>query len=126
MDDDTIEREILSSRLALSMAERAATEFGDLRGRIATLERRDELDASDLLRPHVLARLVLDSWRQATLTLEQVGGKWTISAIHLDLTAKVPGIDKAAFEKAAEEAKANCPVSQVLKAAITLTSKLET
>ncbi|HET7864641.1 MAG TPA: DUF1631 family protein, partial [Burkholderiaceae bacterium] len=35
-----------------------------------TLERRDELDASDLLRPHVLARLALDSWRQATLTLE--------------------------------------------------------
>ncbi len=70
VDDDTIEREILSSRLALSMAERAATEFGDLRGRIATLERRDELDASDLLRPHVLARLALDSWRQATLTLE--------------------------------------------------------
>jgi len=70
VDDDTIEREILSSRLALSMAERAASEFGDLRGRIASLERRDELDASDLLRPHVLARLVLDSWRQATLTLE--------------------------------------------------------
>jgi hypothetical protein len=70
VDDDTIEREILSSRLALSMAERAATEFGDLRGRIASLERRDELDASDLLRPHVLARLALDSWRQATLTLE--------------------------------------------------------
>jgi hypothetical protein len=70
VDDDTIEREILSSRLALSMAEKAASEFVDLRGRIATLERRDELDASDLLRPHVLARMVVDSWRQATLTLD--------------------------------------------------------
>jgi hypothetical protein len=70
VDDDTIEREILSSRLALSMAEKAASEFVDLRGRIATLERRDELDASDLLRPHVLARMVVDSWRLATLTLD--------------------------------------------------------
>jgi hypothetical protein len=70
VDDDTIEREILSSRLALSMAEKAASEFVDLRGRIATLERRDELDASDLLRPHVLARMVVDSWRLSTLSLE--------------------------------------------------------
>jgi len=61
----------------------------------------------------------------ATLTLEQVEGKWTITAIHLDLTGKVPGIDAARFQEAAEGAKANCPVSQVLKANITLTAKLE-
>jgi lipoyl-dependent peroxiredoxin len=61
----------------------------------------------------------------ATLSLEQSGGGWAITAVHLDLTAKVPGIDRAQFEAAAEEAKANCPVSQVLKAAITLRATLE-
>jgi len=61
----------------------------------------------------------------ATLSLEQVEGKWTITAVHLDLKAKVPGIDQAKFQEAAEGAKANCPVSQVLKAKITLAAQLE-
>ena len=62
----------------------------------------------------------------ATLTLEQVDGKWAITTIHLDLTAKVPRIEQAKFQELADTAKANCPVSQVLKATITLTAKLET
>lgn len=61
----------------------------------------------------------------ANLTLEQVNGAWTITAIHLDLSAKVPGIDQAKFEAAANDAKANCPVSRVLNAKITLAAKLE-
>jgi len=60
----------------------------------------------------------------ATVTLEQVDGNWTISKIHLNLTAKVPGISKADFETAAASAKANCPVSRLLKAEITLDAKL--
>ena len=60
----------------------------------------------------------------ATVTLEQVDGNWTISKIHLDLTGKVPGISKADFESAAAAAKANCPVSRLLKAEITLDAKL--
>ncbi len=60
----------------------------------------------------------------AAVTLEQVGGNWTISAIHLDLTGSVPGLDQAKFEAIAADAKANCPVSRVLNAAITLTAKL--
>ncbi len=62
---------------------------------------------------------------QAVATLEQVDGKWTITAIHLDLKGKVPGIDRAKFEALADEAKANCPVSRVLNAAITLKAVLE-
>ena len=62
---------------------------------------------------------------QATLTLEQVDGNWTITAVHLDLTGRVPGIDAAKFEEIADQAKAGCPVSRVLKADITLTKKLE-
>ncbi len=61
----------------------------------------------------------------ANLTLEQVNGAWTITTIHLDLTAKVPGIDQAKLETAANDAKANCPVSRVLNAKITMTAKLE-
>jgi lipoyl-dependent peroxiredoxin len=61
---------------------------------------------------------------EASLTLEQVDGNWTITAIHLDLTGKVPGIDPAKFEQIANEAKAGCPVSRVLNATITLSQKL--
>lgn len=60
----------------------------------------------------------------ATLSFEQQDGGFAITAVHLDLTAKVPGIDAAAFKKIAEEAKAGCPVSKVLKAEITLDAKL--
>jgi osmotically inducible protein OsmC len=49
---------------------------------------------------------------------------WTISAIHLTTTAKVPGITKEKFAEVAAGAKANCPVSRVLKAAITLDATL--
>jgi hypothetical protein len=68
VDDDTIEREILSSRLALAIMDRAGSEFTDLRLRMVTLERRDELDSHDMLRAHILARVVLDAWRSAGLT----------------------------------------------------------
>ena len=70
VDDDTIENEILSSRLALSVMDRASWEFTDLRARMNVLEGRDELEANDVLRPHVLARVVITSWRAAGLTLE--------------------------------------------------------
>ena len=62
VDDDTIEHEILSSRLALAMMDRASWEFTDLRSRMNVLEGREELDANDILRPHVLARVVTNSW----------------------------------------------------------------
>jgi hypothetical protein len=70
VDDDTIENEILSSRLALSVMDRASWEFTDLRARMNVLEGREELEANDVLRPHVLARVVITSWRAAGLSLE--------------------------------------------------------
>ncbi len=60
----------------------------------------------------------------ATISLEQVDGDFTITRSHLDMTATVPGADEATFNKAAEGAKANCPVSRLLKAEITLDAKL--
>ena len=68
VDNDTIEREILTSRLALAIMDRAGWEFTDLRSRVAMLERRGELDTHDMLRAHILARVVLDGWRAAGLT----------------------------------------------------------
>ena len=70
VDDDTIEREILTSRLALAVMDQAASEFTDLRARMSALERREELDAQDMLRAHVLARIVVDAWRAAGCSLD--------------------------------------------------------
>ena len=61
---------------------------------------------------------------EAKLTFE-TGDKPTITKIHLDVTARIPGADKAKFDTAAQNAKAGCPVSRVLKAEITMDAKLE-
>lgn len=61
----------------------------------------------------------------ATLTFEKLEAGWTISKMHLDVSARIPGISAAAFESAAASAKANCPVSRVLRADITMTASLE-
>lgn len=61
----------------------------------------------------------------ATITLEKSDGGFSIPAIHLELTAKIAGASREAFEKAAHTAKENCPVSKLLNAKITLDTKLE-
>jgi osmotically inducible protein OsmC len=61
---------------------------------------------------------------KAALTFEKTDAGFTITKIHLELRAKVPGADDAKFQKAAADAKAGCPVSRVLKAEITLDAKL--
>ena len=60
----------------------------------------------------------------ASLSLDKLESGWAITKVHLDVTARIPGADKAAFEKAAENAKAGCPVSKLLKAEITMTARL--
>jgi hypothetical protein len=84
VDDDTIEHEILSSRLALAMMDRASWEFTDLRSRMNVLEKRDELDSNDVLRPHVLARVVTSSWLAAPLSFDA----WRMlqSVVHEELS----------------------------------------
>lgn len=61
----------------------------------------------------------------ATVTLEKLEAGWTISKVHLDVTARLRGISAAAFEAAAVGAKENCPVSRLLKADISMTAHLE-
>jgi osmotically inducible protein OsmC len=62
---------------------------------------------------------------QATLTMEQVQGNWTITAIHLAVKARVPGIAQEKLEEITADAKSNCPVSRVLNARITFDASLE-
>ncbi len=60
----------------------------------------------------------------AEVTLEQVDGSFTITSVHLTLTAKIPGADRATFDNLVAKAKAGCPVSKLLKAEITLDATL--
>ena len=60
----------------------------------------------------------------ATVTLEFIDGAATVTKIHLDLAAKIPGGKDAAFQEAAATAKANCPISRLLKAHISVTAVL--
>ncbi|HVA94070.1 MAG TPA: OsmC family protein [Candidatus Dormibacteraeota bacterium] len=60
----------------------------------------------------------------AALTLEKLEAGFTVTKIHLDVTARISGADPAAFEKAAANAKAGCPISRLLKAEITMTAHL--
>ena len=61
----------------------------------------------------------------ATVTLEKVGEGFSITKSHLDLVARVPGADKARFDEAVKAAETGCPVSRVLEAEISVTSRLE-
>lgn len=61
----------------------------------------------------------------ATVTLDKVDDGFAIPAVHLYVIARIPGADPQAFDQAANEAKAGCPVSKVLNATITMDAKLE-
>lgn len=61
----------------------------------------------------------------ATITLEQKDGGFAITSSHLEVTARIPGIDDATFQDLANKAKAGCPVSKLLNAAITMEARLE-
>ena len=63
----------------------------------------------------------------AVVTIEKEGAGWTVKSSALTLKAKIPGISEADFKKAAEAAKAGCPISRVLAGAtITLDAQLVT
>lgn len=61
----------------------------------------------------------------AAVTLDNVGGGFEITKIHLTTEGTVPGVTAEQFQEAAQAAKAGCPVSKALKAVeITLDAKL--
>jgi len=61
----------------------------------------------------------------ATVTLEKTAAGWSVTASHLEVRARIRGGDRAAFERAAENAKAGCPISRLLNAKIRMTAQLE-
>ena len=62
---------------------------------------------------------------KSEVSLENVPGKgWNVTASHLILKGKVPGIDAAKFQELANKAKTNCPISKLLNATITLDAQL--
>jgi osmotically inducible protein OsmC len=61
----------------------------------------------------------------ATVSLEKSAAGWEVTTSHLDVRARIPGADAAAFDKAANNAKAGCPISRLLNAKITMDAKLE-
>ncbi len=61
----------------------------------------------------------------ATVTLDKTDAGFTITEVHLDVKARIPGADQAAFDTAAANAKAGCPISRVLNTKITMEARLE-
>jgi osmotically inducible protein OsmC len=75
-----------------------------------------ELERADIMPESVSAN--------STLTFEKTDAGFTITKIHLDVVADVPGTDNETFRKIAENAKVGCPVSRLLNAEITMDAKL--
>jgi len=59
-----------------------------------------------------------------SVSLEAVGGGFAVTSSHLETTVRIPGADKAKFEKAVETAKSGCPISKLLNARITMEARL--
>jgi osmotically inducible protein OsmC len=62
---------------------------------------------------------------RCTITFEKLDTGFTITRSHLDVAVRAPGADRAKFEAAAQNAKAGCPLSKVLKAEISMDARLE-
>ncbi len=60
----------------------------------------------------------------STATLVKLDTGFTITKLHLDVLVKAAGADRGKFEEAAANAKANCPISKVLRAEISMDAKL--
>ena len=60
----------------------------------------------------------------ATVTMDKLEAGWTVTGVHLDVTAKIPGADPAKFQTAAQNAETGCPISRLLKAPITMDARL--
>ncbi|HWR35020.1 MAG TPA: OsmC family peroxiredoxin [Clostridia bacterium] len=75
-----------------------------------------------------LARLGLRSESvraEATLTLNEVDQRWTITKAHVKLSVQVPEVDPGQFNKAIAAATEKCPISRALNIDVSVDSKLE-
>lgn len=60
----------------------------------------------------------------STVTIEKSDLGFSITKVHLDVEAQIPGCDEATFQDLASKAKAGCPVSRLFNAEITMSAKL--
>ena len=60
----------------------------------------------------------------ATVSFEKLEQGWTVTAVHLDVSAEVPGTNATIFEKIANDAKVGCPISRLLNTKITMKATL--
>src|SRR6266481_6520779 len=51
----------------------------------------------------------------AIITMDKTDAGWTVTESHLDVAAKITGVDPAKFTAAANAAKAGCPISRLLR-----------
>jgi len=61
----------------------------------------------------------------ATVRFEKTDAGFTVTNVHLDVTARVPGATDESFQAAAKGAKEGCPISRLLNTEITMTARLE-
>lgn len=73
VDDEEVERKIIASRLGAAVMDAAGAHFNDLRLRIQTLERGQELPAKDVLRPETLAQILVQAWTERGLPRTMFG-----------------------------------------------------
>ena len=59
-----------------------------------------------------------------SVTFENVNGAWTVTASHLQTSVRSPNASPAAFQKAADGAKAGCPISRLLNTKTTMDARL--
>ena len=62
----------------------------------------------------------------STVTIEKVAEGFSVTGVHLDVIAVVPGASEDAVRKAAEQAKEGCPISKLLNAPITMNAEVRT
>ncbi len=94
--EGAIDDQILASRLAMQVLDRASTELNELRLRVQHLEGRQELPRGDVLLPDVIARILVDQWLDAHMTREAWG--LVHEAVSPILSAKLHEAYKAANE----------------------------
>lgn len=61
----------------------------------------------------------------ATLTMDKGEKGFSVTAINLDVVAKIPNADNQAFQDAINRAKEGCPISRLLNTNITASGRLE-
>lgn len=119
VDDETVTRNILVSRLTLALLDKTTWEFADMRARLGQLSGLPDLEDDDLFRPQVIARCMvrawlnagmdLESWRALEPALHKAGAELLESAFHetnawLVERGVLPQVDLRPFIRRAEGA----------------------